>query len=111
MTLGAVLMLGGATGGRGDELSGSVGAGGSSSSGFSLPSLPGNWSDLPVRLTASESVTYNSNIFAVPVGTSLPNDQPQGDFTSTSSYGISTRANFYGQQLFFDGTFGACLSG
>jgi hypothetical protein len=106
LTLGAVLMLGGATGGRGDELSGSVGAGGSSSPGFSLPALPGNWSDLPVRLTASESVSYNSNIFAVPVGTSLPNDQPQGDFTSTSSYGLSTKANFYGQQLFFDGTFG-----
>jgi hypothetical protein len=106
LTLGAVLMLGGATGGRGDELSDSVGASGSPASGFSLPALPGNWSDLPVRLTASESVGYNSNIFAVPIGTRLPNDQPQGDFTSTSSYGLSTKANFYGQQLLFDGTFG-----
>ena len=60
MTLGAVLMLGGVTGGWGDELSGSVGAGVPSSGGFSWPALPDewNWSDLPVRLSASESVSY-----------------------------------------------------
>jgi hypothetical protein len=60
LTLGAVLMLGGVTGGWGDELSGSVGAGGPSSGGFSWPALPDewNWSDLPVRLSASESVSY-----------------------------------------------------
>ncbi len=72
LTLGAVLMLGGVTGGWGDELSGSVGAGGPSSSGFSWPALPDewNWSDLPVRLSASESVSYNSNILALPTGMS-----------------------------------------
>jgi hypothetical protein len=110
LALGAVLMLGGVIGSRGDELSGSVGAGGSPpAGGFSLPDLPANWnwSDLPVRLTASESVSYNSNIFAVPNGSNLLlNGQPQGDFTSTSSYGLSTKANWYGQQFFFDGTFG-----
>ncbi len=108
MTLGAVLMLGGVTGGWGDELSGSVGAGGPSSSGFSWPALPDewNWSDLPVRLSASESVSYNSNILALPTGMSTTNGLPQGDFTSTSSYGLSTKANWYGQQFFFDGTFG-----
>ncbi|MGB3582471.1 MAG: hypothetical protein WBA40_15375, partial [Roseiarcus sp.] len=108
MTLGAVLMLGGVTGGWGDELSGSVGAGVPSSGGFSLPALPDewNWSDLPVRLSASESVGYNSNILALPTGTSVTNGLPQGDFTSTSSYGLSTKANWYGQQFFFDGTFG-----
>jgi hypothetical protein len=55
LTLGAVLMLGGATGGRGDELSDS-GGGGSLNHGFTLPALPAdwNWSDLPVRLYASE---------------------------------------------------------
>jgi hypothetical protein len=109
LTLGAILMLGGVTGGRGDQLSDSVWPGGSSSSGgFSLPSLPDNWNwaDLPVRLTASEIVSYNSNIFSLPNGTSLPNGEPKGDFTSTSSYGLSTRANFYGQQFFFDGSFG-----
>ena len=108
MTLGAVLMLGGVTGGWGDELSGSVGAGGPSSGGFSWPALPDewNWSDLPVRLSASESVSYNGNILALPIGTSTTNGLPQGDFTSTSSYGLSTKANWYGQQFFFDGTFG-----
>src|SRR5271154_356878 len=40
LTLGAVLMLGGVTGGRGDQLSGSVGAGDPSSwAGFVLPTL------------------------------------------------------------------------
>jgi hypothetical protein len=109
LTLGAILMLGGVTGGRGDQLSGSVESGGSSSSGgFALPSLPDNWNwaDLPVRMTASETVSYNTNIFSLPNGTSLPNGEPKGDFTSTSSYGLSTRANFYGQQFFFDGSFG-----
>ena len=38
LALGAVLMLGGVIGGRGDELSGSVGAAGQSpAGGFSLP--------------------------------------------------------------------------
>ena len=69
MALGAVLMLGGVNGGRSDELSGSVGVGDSSSSGgFVLPTIPGNWSDLPFQLTASENVSYNSNIFATPNG-------------------------------------------
>ncbi len=106
MTLGAVLMLGGVSGGRGDELSGSVGA--PSPGVFALPSLPAdwNWSELPVQLTASETISYNSNIFALPTGAVQPNGGPQGDFTSTSSYGLSTKANWYGQQFFFDGTFG-----
>jgi hypothetical protein len=59
-----------------------------------------------VRLSASETVSYNSNILALPTGTSSPNGQPQGDFTSQSSFGLSTTANWYGQQLFFNGTFG-----
>lgn len=109
MTLGAVLMLGGVTGGRGDDLSGSVVAGGSpSAGGFAFPALPDywNWSDLPVQLRASETVSYNSNIFALPAGTSGPNGEALADLTSTSSYGLSTKANWYGQQFFFDGTFG-----
>jgi hypothetical protein len=61
---------------------------------------------LPVRLSASESVSYNSNILSLPIGMSATNGLPQGDFTSTSSYGLSTKANWYGQQFFFDGTFG-----
>src|SRR5579871_4231992 len=111
LALGAVLMLGGVIGGRGDELSGSVGASATPpSGGFSLPDLSPdwNWSDLPVKLSASEAVSYNSNIFAIPNGSNiLTNGQKNGDFTSTSSYGLSTKANWYGQQFFFDGTFGA----
>src|SRR5271155_5554232 len=78
LALGAVLMLGGVTGGRGDELSGSVGMGDApSSGGFMLPTLPenwadANWADMPFRLTASESVSYNNNIFALPAGESQP---------------------------------------
>jgi hypothetical protein len=108
LALGAVLMLGGVNGGQGDELSSSVGVGGSLSDGFSWPKLPydWNWSDLPVRLSASESISYNSNVLALPTGVSAPNGQSQGDFTSQSSFGLSTTANWYGQQFFFDGNFG-----
>jgi hypothetical protein len=106
LTLGAVLMLGGVTGGRGDELSGAVVEGGSSSGGFALPTLPENWADLPVKLSASEAISYNSNVFTIPTNTILANDQPRSDFTSTSTYGLSTTANWYGQQFVFDGTFG-----
>ncbi len=107
MTLGVVLTLGGVTGGRGQELSGSVTPSSAGSfDGFALPSVPANWADLPVKLTASESVSYNSNINGFPVGFPNPRGGPQGDFTATSNFGLSTRANVSGQQLFFDATFG-----
>ena len=107
MTLGVVLTLGGVTGGRGQELSGSVTPSNAGSfDGLVLPSVPENWADLPVKLTASETVSYNSNVNSLPVGFPNPRGGPQGDFTSASNFGISTRANVYGQQLFFDGTFG-----
>ncbi len=106
MTLGMVLTLGAVTGGQGQELSGSVtSANGSLFDGFVLPSVPENWADLPVRLTASETVSYNSNVNGVPVGVALPG-QLLGDFTATSNFGFSTKANVYGQQLFLDATFG-----
>src|SRR5271170_4901475 len=107
LTLGAVLMLGGITGGRGDQLSSSVGLGGGSSpgGGFALPTLPENWSDMPFQLTASQSTSYNNNILSLPNGVSLPG-QPRGDFTTTSSFGLSTRTTWEGQQFFFDGTYG-----
>jgi hypothetical protein len=107
LALGAVLMLGGVTGGRGDELSDSVGVGAAASSGgFVLPTLPENWADMPFRLTASQSVSYNNNIFSLPAGAALPGGGPRGDFTSTSTFGLSTTANWFGQQLFFDGSYG-----
>jgi hypothetical protein len=107
LTLGVVLTLGGVTGGRGQELSGSVTpSGGGSFDGFALPSVPTNWADLPVTLSAGESVSYNSNINSLPIGFPNPRGGPQGDFTATSNFGISTRATVSGQQLFFDATLG-----
>jgi hypothetical protein len=113
LTLGAILILGGVTGGRGDELSdaaGSASAGPNSSpsDGFVLPTLPENWSDLPVRLSASESEQYNSNIFGVANGVPLPPGSAHGDFISTTQFGISTKPYWFwsGQEFFFDASFG-----
>ena len=41
-----------------------------------------------------------------PVGVAAPAARSLGDFTSTSNFGFSTKANVYGQQLFLDATFG-----
>ena len=107
LTLGVVLTLGAVTGGRGQELPGSVTSGnGALFDGLTLPSVPENWADLPVKLTASETVSYNSNINAVPVGFPTAPGIPLGDFTSSTNLGVSTRANVSGQQVFFDATFG-----
>ena len=107
MTLGLVLTLGGVTGGRGQELSGSVAeANASSSGGFVLPALPENWADLPFTLTASQTESYNSNINAIPIGVAVPAGFSRADFTSTTNVGFSTKANVYNQQLYLDATFG-----
>ena len=109
LTLGAVLMLGGVTGGRGQELSGAVTSSGPNFPSFDdvvLPTLPANWSDLPVRLTASQSVAYSSNIFGIPLGFALLPGAAHGDFSSTTLVGVSTKPNWYGQQFFFDASFG-----
>jgi hypothetical protein len=107
LTLGVILTLGGATGGRGQELSGSVTAANAPSlDGFVLPAMPENWADLPVKLTAGETLSYNSNINAIPNGLPTPAGSSRGDLTSTSNLGFSTKANLYGQQLYFDASFG-----
>ena len=106
MTLGMVLTLGAVTGGRGQELSGSVtSAPGLSADGFVLPSVPENWSDLPFKLTASQTVSYNSNINSFPIGVA-PLGTAVGDFTETTNFGFSTRANVENQHLFLDANFG-----
>ena len=61
---------------------------------------------MPFRLTASETVSYNSNIFAVPTDVVTPSGQTRGDFTSQSSFGVSTKANWYDQSFFLDGNSG-----
>jgi Putative beta-barrel porin 2 len=110
LTLGVVLTLGAVTGGRGQELSGAVTEASAPSAtswgGFALPSLPGNWADLPFRLTASQSTSYNSNINALPLGFATPPGVAKGDFTTTTNLGFSTKANVFAQQLYFDATFG-----
>ena len=107
LTLGAVLTLGGVTGGWGQELSGSVAAANTPSwEGFVLPTLPENWADLPFKLTASQTESYNSNINAIPLGFSVPSGEARGDVTSTTNLGFSTKANVYNQQLYLDTTFG-----
>jgi hypothetical protein len=107
VTLGVVLTLGAVSGGRGQELSGSVtAANGSLFDGFVLPAVPENWSDLPFKLTATQNVTYNSNINAIPLGSPVPAGSAQADLTTTTNVGFSTKANVYGQQLYLDTTFG-----
>jgi hypothetical protein len=102
LTLGVVLTLGAVTGSRGQELSGSVTP---ASGGVVLPAVPENWADLPFRLTASQVVSYNSNISSFPIGVA-PVGAVVGDFNSTTNFGFSTRANIENQHLFLDATFG-----
>src|ERR1700723_609421 len=105
-TLAVVLTLGAVTDGRGQELSSSVTAAhGSPFDGLTLPSVPENWADLPFKLTASQNVSYNSNISSFPIGVA-PKGAILGDFTSTTNFGFQTRANVSNQQVFLDATFG-----
>ena len=104
-TLAVVLTLGAVSGGRGQELSSSVTPANGSLDGFVLPSVPGNWADLPFKLTASQNVSYNSNISSFPIGVA-PKGAILGDFTSATNFGFQTRATVSGQQVFLDATFG-----
>jgi hypothetical protein len=73
--------------------------------GFVLPAVPENWADLPFKLTASQTTSYNSNINSFPVS-GAPAGTLLGDFTTTSNFGFSTKANIENQQVFLDATFG-----
>jgi hypothetical protein len=107
LTLGVVLTLGGVTGGRGQELSGSLAAANAPPlDGFVLPTLPENWADLPFQLTASQTVSYNSNINGLVLGSPVPPGESRSDFTTTTNVGFATKANVYSQQLYLDTTFG-----
>jgi Putative beta-barrel porin 2 len=107
LTLGVVLTLGGVTGGRGQELSGSLAASNAPPlDGFVMPTLPDNWADLPFTLRASQNVSYNSNINGIPLGSPVPAGESRGDFTAATNVGFSTKSNVYGQQLYLDTTFG-----
>src|SRR5271165_4482050 len=110
LTLGAVLMLGGASGARGDDLSSLADATSSAASlpswGGVFPRLPENWSDLPMQFKLSESAGYNSNVLDLATNTPLSGALARGDFQSISSYAASTNVYWGGQQLFADGSFG-----
>jgi Putative beta-barrel porin 2 len=80
-------------------------ANGSPLGGLALPSVPENWADLPFKLTASQIVSYNSNISNFPIGVA-PLGAILGDFTSTTNFGFQTKGNISGQQVFLDATFG-----
>jgi hypothetical protein len=108
LTLGAILMLGGVTGGRGQEVSGAASGGPNfpSLGGFVLPSLPENWSESPIKMTATESLSYNNNIFGAPTGFALGPGEARGDWVSSSLYGGSTLFYWSGQQFYFNGAYG-----
>ena len=109
LTLGAVLMLGGVSGVQGQDLSAFGGAAAPSFVGV-LPTLPQNWSDLPLQLKVSEAVGYNSNILNTPNQnsslTSLLNLRPIAAFESISNYQASTKWYIGGDQFFADGSIG-----
>ena len=108
MTLGVVLTLGGVTGGRGQELSDSVIA----------ASSPRRHGAVRPADAARELVrsAVHADGFADhdlqlehkcdPDRLRPPPGVVLGDFTSTTNLGFSTKANVYGQQLYFDTTFG-----
>jgi Putative beta-barrel porin 2 len=110
LTLGAVLILDGISGARGDDLSSLVDVTPNAASLWSqdgvFPRLPENWSDLPVQFKLSESVGYNSNVLGFPTNIPLSGALARGDFQSISSYGASTKFYLGGQQLFADVSFG-----
>ena len=61
-----------------------------------------------MRLTASQSEAYNSNIFGVANGVPLLSGQAHSDFISTTQFGLSTKPYWFwsGQEFFFDASFG-----
>jgi Putative beta-barrel porin 2 len=111
LTLGAVLMLGGASGVQGQDLS-AFGAVAAPSFVGVLPNLPQNWSDLPLQLKVSEAVGYNSNLLNTPseasalVGAQAIGLRPVAAFESISDYGASTKWYIAGDQFFADGSLG-----
>jgi hypothetical protein len=105
LTLGAVLMLGGASGVQGQDLS-AFGAAAAPSFVGVLPNLPQNWSDLPLQFKVSEAVGYDSNILNTPTQASAFGLRPIAAFESISDYGASTKWYIGGDQFFANGSLG-----
>ena len=108
MTLGAILMLGGASIADAEDVSSLWN--GASVSGFDgvLPSMPENWADLPFQLSVNQSTSYNSNIFNIPAGGGLGGlyGNPVGTLVSQTNVTASTKFHWGSQQFFADGTYG-----
>jgi len=104
--LGAALMLDGATAARAADLYLPDATSVLADAGV-LPSVPENWSDLPVQLKFSEAVGYNSNVLYAPSnGAALGFSSPTGTLYSISTVGASTKAYWEGQQFFANGSIG-----
>jgi hypothetical protein len=90
LTLGAIVMLGGATGARAGDVTRLFDA---TRSAAAFPSwgqffqhIPENWSDLPVRVSLSEAVGRNSSLRAVPVDAVV--SRAAGPIGALSLYGV-----------------------
>ena len=110
--LGAALMLDGVAAAQATDLylpdATSVLAGAPSFPGV-LPSIPENWSDLPVKFMLSERAGYDSNILNTPVtttGATTAFGRPIGSLESISNYGASTKVRWEGQEFFASGSIG-----
>lgn len=74
-----------------------------------FPSVPENWSDLPVQFHVEDQVGYNSNITNTPTGAGASSSlfgRPIGAFESISTYGISFKNEIGAQQFFGDAYWG-----
>jgi hypothetical protein len=112
LTLGVIVMLGGASAARADDLRlfgwPSLASGPPASTGI-FPRAPENWSDLPFQLHLSEQTGYNSNIANTPslTGQNAINfGRPIGALQSISTYGVSFKNQIGGQHLFADASWG-----
>jgi hypothetical protein len=111
LRLGAVVLMLGANSVQGQVLS-AFDPGAVSSFAGVFPSLPRNWSDLPIQFKISEGAGFNSNVLNTPArngaaaNTSFLVAAPVATFESISNYQASTKMYVRGQQLFADGSFG-----
>jgi hypothetical protein len=112
LTLGAVMMLGGASAARADEMSLTnwpLLSPAAPTTTEVFPSVPQNWSDLPLQFHVSDTVGYNSNITNAPTGAGANPalfGRPIGAFESISTYGVSFKSQIGAQQLFGDASWG-----
>ena len=113
LTLGGLLLLGGANLVHADDLYATDAPSELSVSPTMygvFSRVPENWSDLPLQLKLQEKTGYNSNILNTPLtGSSAVTTffgHPVGSLVSISNFGASTKRYWEGQQFFADGSLG-----